>query len=232
MNLFKIALSLLVTAPAAARLSSDEKDSSAMMRELMTKVDALNSKVTSLEADNKSLKNEVASLNKQRGLLDMSALDGIEMPDINVTDLAGLLDVDVDPSSGGGPLYDLLSGITSTLLGITNCVGFELEFDRRRLSSKRRLEGYGYEPIPICFFGNQDVNVVIEANFDDGFIELDAESIGDFSFSRVTEAIEQLTDINFFDGFTSQSASTSTEEKKAKLQEKKAEFIAKHSGGN
>ena len=59
MNLFKIALSLLVTAaPAAARLSSDEKDSSAMMRELMAKVDAI-------QADNKSLKNEVASLNNQ-----------------------------------------------------------------------------------------------------------------------------------------------------------------------
>ena len=197
--------------------------SSAMMRELMTKVDALNSKVTSLEADNKSLKNEVASLNKKRGLLDMSALDGIEMPDINVTDLAGLLDV--APSSGGDPLYDLLSGITSTLLGVTNCVGFELEFDRRRLSNKRRLEGYGYEPIPICFFGNQDVNVVIEANWEDGFIELDADFIGDFSIERETMTRELLIDSSD-SNFGGQAASA--EEKKAKLQEKKAEFIAKH----
>lgn len=231
MNLYKIALSLLVTAaPAAARLSSDEKDSSAMMRELMAKVDALNSKVTSLEADNKSLKNEVASL---KGLLDMSALDGMELPDmsdINVTDLAGLLGVEVDPSSGGGPLYDLLAGITSTLLGITNCVGFELEFeDRRRLSSKRRLEGYGYEPIPICFFGNQDVNVVIEANWEDGFIELDAGFIGDFSIEREIVTRELLIDSSD-SNFGGQAASA--EEKKAALKAKKDEFIAKHSGGN
>jgi len=59
MNLYKISLSLLVCAtPAAARLSSDEKDSSAVMRELMSKVDAI-------QADNKALKNEVASLNSK-----------------------------------------------------------------------------------------------------------------------------------------------------------------------
>ena len=60
MNLYKIALSLLITAaPAAARLSSDEKDSSAVMRELMEKVDAIQADNEALKADNKFLKNEV-----------------------------------------------------------------------------------------------------------------------------------------------------------------------------
>ena len=211
MNLYKIALSLLVTAaPAAARLSSDEKDSSAMMRELMTKVDALNSKVTSLEADNKSLKSKVASLEKRRGLMpdiegmDLPNLDGLELPtDMDFKDLADKLEVDVDPSSVGGPLYGILDGIISSLLGVTNCVGFGIDVDRRRLSSERRLGGYGGEAS--CFFGGFDIdNVFIgaqdeigiglpDSNTDSVIIEADLEIVQDawfidsFSFQQFAD---------------------------------------------
>jgi len=222
MNLYKIALSLLVTAaPAAARLSSDEKDSSAMMRELMTKVDAI-------QADNEALKNEVASLkkekNKRRGL--MPDIEGMDLPDLDLdgldlpeemTDILG-----VDPSSGGGPLTEILSGIILQLYGLKHCVGFGFDGFGRRLSSKRRLEGYGYEPI--CFFGGFDVNVVIDG---DEFIELNADIIENLSFEHETITRELLidsSDSNFG------GAAASAEEKKAALKEKKDEFIAKHQG--
>ena len=156
----------------------------------------------------------------------MPDLDGIDLPDIESfelpKELTDILDVDVDPSSGGGPLTGILTGIILQLYGLKRCVGFGIEGPGRRLSGERQLPGYGGETA--CFFGGQDIDeVFIEANFDDGFIDLDADGIGDFSFFRVTEAIELLSDINFLE-FSSQSAST--EEKKAKLKEKKAEFKA------
>ena len=233
MNLYKIAVSLLVTAaPAAARLSSDEKDSSAVMRELMTKFDSMQSEVASLKADNKALKSKVASLEKRRGLMpdldgmELPDLDGLELPDLDgfelPKELTDILDVDVDPSSGGGPLKGILTGILLQLYGLKRCVGFGIDGPTRRLSGERQLPGYGGETA--CFFGGQDIDeVFIEANFEDGFIDLDADGIGDFSFFRVTQADELLSEINF-GIFSSQSASI--EEKKAKLKEKKAEFKA------
>ena len=161
MNLFKITLSLLVTAaPAAARLSSDEKDSSAsaVMRELMTKVDSMQSEVASLKADNEALKSKVASLEKRRGL--MPEIDGMELPDIDVKDLTDLLDVEVDPSSGGGHLEEILFGIINQLVGLKRCVGFDPNSVGRRQSGERRLSP-GYPTSGgTCFFGGDDIDAV------------------------------------------------------------------------
>jgi len=221
MNLYKITLSLLITAaPASARLSSDEKDSSAVMRELIAKVDAI-------QADNEALKSKVASLEKRRGLMPDLDLDGIDLPDMSdmdVKDLTDLLGVEVDPSSGGGPLYGLLSGIISSLLGVKKCVGFGFGgFDRRRLSGERRLEGGD----PTCFFGGgPNVDVFIGGDFielDAWEIDLDAFAIGDWSIERGTFAEDLIVDIENHD-FASQSATTNTTEA---WKEKKAEFQAK-----
>jgi len=217
MNLYKTALSLIIcTASASARLSSDEKDSSAVMRELMAKVDAI-------QADNEALKNEVASLKKNRGL--MADLEGMELPDIELPkELLDILDVDVDvdPSSGGGHLTEIISGIILQLYGLKRCVGFGFDGPERRLSGERRLPGYGD---PTCFFGGPDVDVFIGGDFIElnAFeIDLDAFAIGDFSFERATFAEELLVDIETHD-FASQSATNTTEARK----EKKAEFQAK-----
>lgn len=220
MNLYKIALSLLVTAaPAAARLSSDKKDSSAMMRELMAKVDSMQSEVASLKADNKSLKNEVASLKKNRGLMadldgiELPDLDGIELPDVDVKELSDLLDVDVDPSSGGGPLKEILFGIINQLVGLKRCVGFDPDFDVMNLSGERRLSDEptgGYPSGGACFFGGSDIDFVqieavnevdIEAvNFIDidasEDIDIDAEDIDIDANDEVDIEATNLLDID------------------------------------
>ena len=150
MNLYKTALSLIIcSAPAAARLSSDEKDSSAVMRELM----AMKSEFASLKADNEALKSKVASLEKRRGLMP-----DLELPDIDVKDLTDLLDVEVDPSSGGGPLEEILFGIINQLVGLKRCVGFDPNSVGRRLSGERRLPGYPSGGT--CFFGGEDIDAV------------------------------------------------------------------------
>lgn len=155
MNLYKTALSLIIcSAPASARLSSDEKDSSAVMRELM----AMKSEFASLKADNEALKSKVASLEKRRGL--MPDLEGMELPDIELPkEMTDILDIEVDPSSGGGPPFpEILFGIINQLVGLKRCVGFDPNSVGRRLSGERRLPGYPSGGT--CFFGGEDIDAV------------------------------------------------------------------------
>ncbi len=209
MNLYKVAVSLLIgAAPVSARLSSEEKEKdSSAIRELMAKVDGL-------KADNDFLKSEIASIRKEsekhRGLqldaiANLPALDPSMIPlDPSMipeaADLEGIIG-SVPASGDEGELFALLFGLISTvnrLTGLAQCVSYDNAFND--------AEG-------ACVFGSGDApnvlirsanDVVIDApedialvagsdiSMEAEYLEIYASHIEQLSYSRFTASLYSI----------------------------------------